>query len=79
MRASLRRIPADVPDQDALPADVVVAPDDVEGIRAALQSLHGRFLDGGIPSVELAGDTRERLSRRARVEDTAALLRKIVS
>jgi glycosyltransferase involved in cell wall biosynthesis len=60
-------------------AGVVVAPDDVEGIRAALQSLHARFVDGGIPTVELAGDVRERLSRRARVEETAALLREIVS
>jgi glycosyltransferase involved in cell wall biosynthesis len=60
-------------------AGVVVAPDDVEGIRAALQGLHGRFLDGGLPSIELAGEIRERLSRRARVEETAALLREVVS
>ena len=59
-------------------AGVVVAPDDVDGIRAALQSLHRRFDDGGIPSVELAGDLRHRLSRRARVEETASLLREIV-
>jgi glycosyltransferase involved in cell wall biosynthesis len=60
-------------------AGVVVAPDDIEGIRAALKSLHGRFVDGGVPAVELAGDVRERLSRRARVEETAALLGEIVS
>jgi glycosyltransferase involved in cell wall biosynthesis len=60
-------------------AGVVVAPDDVQGMRAALERLHGQFADGGIPSVELAGDIRYRLSRRARVEETAALLREIVS
>jgi glycosyltransferase involved in cell wall biosynthesis len=60
-------------------AGVVVAPDDVAGMRAALQGLHGTFLDGGLRSVELANDIRERLSRRARVEETAALLREVVS
>jgi hypothetical protein len=44
-----------------------------------LERLHGQFDDGGIPSVELASDIRHRLSRRARVEETAALLREIVS
>jgi glycosyltransferase involved in cell wall biosynthesis len=60
-------------------AGVVVAPDDIEGMRAVLERLHGQFDDGGIPSVELASDIRHRLSRRARVEETAALLREIVS
>jgi glycosyltransferase involved in cell wall biosynthesis len=58
-------------------AGVVVAPDDVEGIRAALVELHARFVNGGLPSVELAEEDRERLSRRARVEEAAALLREI--
>ena len=58
-------------------AGVVVAPDDVDGLRAALEGLHGRFLDGGLPSVELAADVRRRLSRQARVEETADLLREI--
>ena len=58
-------------------AGVVVAPDDVEGIRGALEILHARFTDGGLPEIELAEDVRERLSRRARVEEIAALLRKI--
>jgi len=60
-------------------AGVVVAPDDVAGLRAALESLHGRFLDGGLSSVELAADVRRRLSRQARVEETADLLREIAS
>jgi glycosyltransferase involved in cell wall biosynthesis len=59
-------------------AGVVVAPDDVGGMRLALESFHARFLDGGLPSVELAEDVRARLSRRARVEETADLLREIV-
>jgi glycosyltransferase involved in cell wall biosynthesis len=59
-------------------AGMVVAPDDVEGIRVALEVLHARFRDGGLPGVELAESVRSRLSRRARVEDMAALLRAIV-
>ncbi len=60
-------------------AGAVVAPDDVAGLRAALEDLHRRFLDGGLPSVELAEDVRNRLSRQARVEELAALLREIVT
>jgi len=56
---------------------MVVAPDDVDGIRAALEELHARFLDGGLPAVELSADARDRLSRRARVEEMATLLREI--
>jgi glycosyltransferase involved in cell wall biosynthesis len=61
-----------------LDAGVVVAPDDVDGIRAALEQLHGRHLDGGLPDVELDEGARRRLSRQTRVEETAALLREIV-
>jgi glycosyltransferase involved in cell wall biosynthesis len=60
-------------------AGVVVAPDDVDGIRRALEWLHGRFLDGGLPAVELSEDLRARLSRRTRVEETAALLRELTA
>ena len=59
-------------------AGVVVAPDDVDGIGAALRGMHARFLDSGLPAVELSADVRDRLSRRARVEETADLLRAIV-
>ena len=31
------------------------------GMRAALEELHARFVDGGLPAVELAEDVRERL------------------
>ena len=58
-------------------AGVVVAPDDVEGIGSALRELSERFLDGGLPATELSEDDRERLSRRARVEETADLLGQI--
>ena len=57
---------------------VVVAPDDVDGIRAALVELHTRFANGGLPSVELAKRDEDRLSRRARVEEMAALVEEIV-
>lgn len=60
-------------------AGVVVAPDDVAGIRAALKSLYARFRDGGLPAVELPEDVRERLSRRARVQETADLLQELAS
>jgi glycosyltransferase involved in cell wall biosynthesis len=53
---------------------VVVAPDDIDGIRAALIALHARFANGGLPSVELAKHDAERLSRRARVEEMATLI-----
>ena len=56
-------------------AGIVVAPDDVAGIRAALEELHTGFVDGGLPAVELSDEQRERLSRRARVEEFAELLR----
>jgi glycosyltransferase involved in cell wall biosynthesis len=58
-------------------AGVVVAPDDVDGIRAALAELHARFSNGGLPAVELSERDRDRLSRRARVEEVADLLREI--
>ena len=58
-------------------AGVVVAPDDVVGIRDALVALHGRFANGGLPSLELAKRDEERLSRRARVEEMAALVEEL--
>ncbi len=59
-------------------AGVVVAPDDVAGIREALESLHARYRDGGLPAVELSESVRRHLSRQARVEETAGLLREVV-
>ena len=56
-------------------AGIVAPPDDVDAIRAALEELHGRWRDGGLPDVELTREWRDRLSRRTRVEEMAALLR----
>ena len=58
-------------------AGVVVAPDDVEGIRAALVDLQARFATGGLEPVELAKRDEDRLSRRARVEELTGLLREL--
>jgi len=58
-------------------AGVVAPPDDPDALREALAGLHTRYLNGGLPAVELAPALRERLSRRARVEETAELLRTI--
>ncbi|MEP6893435.1 MAG: hypothetical protein ABI927_06600, partial [Gaiellaceae bacterium] len=55
-------------------AGIVAAPDDVEGLATALRELHERFTAGGLPDVELQDSVRSRLSRRARVEETAELL-----
>ncbi len=60
-------------------AGVVVAPDDVDAIRGALEKLHGQFENGGLPDVVLDEDLHHRLSRRTRVEETAELLRSLLS
>ena len=58
-------------------AGVVAPPDDVEALKAALADLHERFSNGGLASVELPPETRHRLSRRARAEELAELLRSL--
>jgi glycosyltransferase involved in cell wall biosynthesis len=58
-------------------AGAVVAPDDVHGMREALVELHTRFANGGLPEVELSAHDEERLSRRARVEEMAALIEEV--
>jgi glycosyltransferase involved in cell wall biosynthesis len=58
-------------------AGVVVAPEDVEGMKTALGEMHARYQDGGLLSVELPRQLKDRLSRRARVEETAELLRSL--
>jgi glycosyltransferase involved in cell wall biosynthesis len=55
-------------------AGVVVAPDDVDGIAAALTDLRDRFRAGTLAPVELGEEWRERVSRRARVQELADLL-----
>ena len=56
---------------------VVVAPEDVDGIREALVDLHTRWRDGGLDPAPLAPEWREQLSRGRRVEQLADLLRSL--
>jgi glycosyltransferase involved in cell wall biosynthesis len=56
---------------------VVVAPEDVEGIARELEALRDRWRAGELTDAPLSDDWRRRLSRRARVEELAALLEKI--
>jgi glycosyltransferase involved in cell wall biosynthesis len=55
-------------------AGVVVAPEDVEGMTAALRDLHGGWREGKLGDVRLGEEWRERVSRRARVAELARLL-----
>ena len=58
-------------------AGVVAAPDDVAGIRDALLELHARWHDGKLEGTPLSPEWRDSLSRAARVEDLADLLRSL--
>ena len=58
-------------------AGVVVAPDDVEAIRAALVELHGQWRLGRLDDAPLSDEWRERLGRGRRVEQLAELLRSL--
>ena len=56
----------------------IAAPDDVGAIRAALEELHAQWKEGRLDGVVLAPELRDRVSRRARVEDLVEVLRKVV-
>ena len=58
-------------------AGVVAPPDDPAAIREALVELHASWTNGGLPDVELSPAWRDRLSRRTRVEEMAAVLRDV--
>src|SRR5215207_9803254 len=58
-------------------AGVVAPPDDVKAIKAALAELHARFGNGGLAATDVSEETRHRLSRRARAEELAELLRSL--
>jgi hypothetical protein len=58
-------------------AGVVAPPDDVDAIKAALTELHDRFSNGGLAATEIPEETRYRLSRRARAEELAELVRSL--
>jgi glycosyltransferase involved in cell wall biosynthesis len=59
-------------------AGPVVAPDDVDGIAAALTDLEARWRDNILEPVLLTDETRASLSRRERAERFAALLEQVV-
>jgi glycosyltransferase involved in cell wall biosynthesis len=56
---------------------VVVAPDDVEAMQVALADLESRYRAGSLDGTRLPAELRERLSRHARAEDLAELLRSL--
>jgi glycosyltransferase involved in cell wall biosynthesis len=58
-------------------AGVVVAPDDVEAIAAAIQELHAKWRAGSLDGAPLSEEWRDKVSRRARVEDLALLLERL--
>jgi glycosyltransferase involved in cell wall biosynthesis len=55
-------------------AGVVIAPDDVPGIAAALQVMHAAWKAGALDAAPLSEEWRRRVSRRSRVEDFARVL-----
>jgi len=58
-------------------AGIVVGSEDVAGIRAALEGLVARWRAGRLNGDVLSPEQRERLSRRARVEELADLIREL--
>jgi glycosyltransferase involved in cell wall biosynthesis len=60
-------------------AGVVARPDDVAALRAALEDLHARWTAGSLDGAPLSEAWREQLSRAARVEDLAEVLRTVVA
>jgi hypothetical protein len=55
-------------------AGVFVAPDDIDGIARELEAMRDRFRAGKLDPMALSPDWRERVSRRARVQELADLL-----
>ena len=58
-------------------AGVVVAPEDVVGIKAALLELHDRWREGALAAPPLSEEWRRRVSRRTRVDELARLLERL--
>ena len=58
-------------------AGLVAPPDEVDAIAAALRDLHARWQAGQLNGTPLSDEWRERLSRRARAEELADLLRSL--
>jgi glycosyltransferase involved in cell wall biosynthesis len=57
-------------------AGIVAPSDDADALRLALVELHERWKRGEL-YVELAADARQRVDRRARVAELAALVREL--
>ncbi|MDX6425814.1 MAG: hypothetical protein QOD52_1219 [Gaiellaceae bacterium] len=55
-------------------AGVVVGPDDVDGMTAALRDLHAQWKAGRLVGTPLSEEWRNKVSRRTRVEEFAQLL-----
>jgi glycosyltransferase involved in cell wall biosynthesis len=60
-------------------AGVVVAPEDVDGMVAALRELHWRWRDGKLDSSPLSEQWRRRVSRRTRSEELARVLEQVTA
>jgi hypothetical protein len=58
-------------------AGVVAPPEDVDAIAEALTGLHARWRAGELEATPLSDDDCDRLSRGARAEDLADLLRSL--
>jgi glycosyltransferase involved in cell wall biosynthesis len=58
-------------------AGIVVPPDDVDAIRTALLDLRARWKAGSLDGTPLSEEWRKRLSRSARVEELADVLRSV--
>src|SRR5262249_41015289 len=58
-------------------AGIVVGPDHLDGMVAALQGLHGRWRNGGLESTALTPEWRSKVSRQSRVEDLARVLERV--
>jgi hypothetical protein len=54
---------------------VIVAPDDVDAIQAALRDLHARWQAGSLAGTPLSPELRTKLDRRTRAEELARVLR----
>jgi glycosyltransferase involved in cell wall biosynthesis len=58
-------------------AGIVAPPDDPAAIRAALEELHARWQGGTLDGLQLDPEVKRQLSREARVEELANLLRSV--
>ena len=61
---------------EELGAGVVAPADDVDALRAALLELHARWKRGAL-EVQLTPEARQRVDRRARVQELADLLHEV--